>query len=92
MEEPHEKKIQEINAQVRQIHQSDRSKVQQQGRHLFDLSVPKRLEQTLDGRKKWIECANTAYEVWAALQATKNIANQPFEPLWNKNHGCCLHV
>ena len=37
-------------------------------------------------RKKWIECVNTAYERWTARQATKNKANQPLAPLWNKKH------
>ena len=86
-EEHQEKKNQEVDAQVRRIHQSDRNKVQQQDRHLFDMSVTKRLEQTLDRKKKWIECVNTAYEAWTVRQATKNIANWPFAPLWNKNHG-----
>ena len=91
-EEQHKKKNQEINAQVQRIHQSDRNRVQQHDRHLFDMSVTKRLEQTLDRKKKWIECVTTAYEVWAAQQATKNIANRPFAPLWNKNHGRQPHV
>ena len=91
-EEQHKKKNQETNAQVQQIHQSDRNRVQQHDRHLFDVSVTKRLEQTLDRKEEWIECVTTAYEVWAAQQATKNIANQPFAPLWNKNHGRRPHV
>ena len=55
-EEQHEKKNQEVNAQVRRIHQSNKNKVQRQDRHLFEMSVTKRLEQTLDREKKWIEC------------------------------------
>ena len=42
--EQHKKKNQEINAQVQQIHQSDRNRVQQHDRHIFDMSVTKRLE------------------------------------------------
>ena len=80
-EEQHEKKNLEINAQVRQIHQSDRNNVQQQDRHLFVIPATKRLEQMLDRKKKWIECVNTAYEAWTKMHATKNIANQPFAPL-----------
>ena len=86
-EEQHEKKNQEVNAQVRRIHQSNKNKVQRQDRHLFDMSVAKRLAQTLDRKKKWNECVNTAYEAWTAIQATKNRVNQPFAPLWYKNHG-----
>ena len=51
------------------------------------MSVTKRLAQMLDRKKKWIECVNTAYEAWAAIQATKNIAIWPLAPLWNKHHG-----
>ena len=51
-EEQHKKKNQEINAQVQQIHQSDRNRVQQHDRHLFDMSLTKRLEQTLDRKRK----------------------------------------
>ena len=91
-EEEHEKKNQEIKSQVRRIHQSDRNKVQRQDRHLFDMSVTTRLEQTLDRNKNWIECVNTAYEAWTAIQATKNIASRSFAPLWNKNHRQCPHV
>ena len=56
------KKNQEVNAQVSQIHQSERSKVKRQDRHLFDLSFMKKLAQTLNRKKKWVECVNTAYE------------------------------
>ena len=91
-EEQQEKKNQEINAQVQRIHQSDRNRVQQHDRHLFDMSVTERLEQTLERKKKWIECVTTTFEVWAAQQATTNIANWPFAPLWNKNHGRRPHV
>ena len=74
------------------MHQSDRNKVQWQDRHLFDMLVTNRLEQMLDRKKKWIECVNTAYEAWAAIQATNNKAYWPFAPLWNKNHGRQPHV
>ena len=76
-----------MNAQVRWVQKSDRNKVQGQDRHLFEMSVTKRLEQTLDREKKWIECVNTAYEAWTEIHATKNIANRPFSPQWSKNHG-----
>ena len=85
-EKQHEKKNHKINAKVRRIHQSNQNKKQQQDRHLFDMSVTKRLEQTLDRKKKWIECVNTAFEAWTKIQATKNVSNLPFTPLWNKNH------
>ena len=91
-EEQQEKENQEVNAQVRRIHQSDRNKVERQDRHLFEMSVTKRLAQMLDRKKKWIECVNTAYEAWAAIQATKNRANRPFAPLWNKSHEQWPHV
>ena len=91
-EEKYEKENQEINAQVRWIHLSDRNKVQRQDRHLFDMSVTNRLAQLLDRKKKWIECVYTAYEALTAIQATTNIANRPFAPLWNKNHGRQPHV
>ena len=45
------KKNQEVNAQVRWIHQSDRNKVQWHDRHLLDMSVTKRLEKILDRKK-----------------------------------------
>ena len=74
-EEQQEKENQEVNAQVRQIHQLDKYKVQQQDRHLFKkMSVTKRLAQMLDRKKKWIECVNTAYEAQTKIQATQNIA------------------
>jgi hypothetical protein len=66
--------------------------VQQQDRHLFEMSVTKRLAQMLDRKKKWIECVNTAYEAWTTIQATKNIAIRPLAPLWNKHHGQRPHV
>ena len=53
-------KNQEVHVQVRHMHQLDKYKVQWQGRYLFVMSVTKRLEQTLDRKKKWIECVNTA--------------------------------
>ena len=92
MEEQWEKENQEVNAQVRQIHQLDRNKVQQQDRHAFEMSVTKRLAQTLDRKKKWIECVNTAYEAWTEIQATQNITIQPIAPMWNKNHVQQPHV
>ena len=91
-EEQQEKENQEVNAQVRQIHQLDKNKVQRQDRHLFEMSVTKRLGQISDRKKKWIECVNTAYETWTAIQATQNIAIQPLAPMWNKQHGQQLHV
>jgi hypothetical protein len=51
-EEQHEKKNEEINEQVRWLHQSDRNKVQQQDMNLFDISVTKRLEQCWTERKR----------------------------------------
>ena len=51
------------------------------------MSVTKRLGQTLDRKKKWIECVKTEYEAWTLIQATKNIAIQPLAPVWNKHHG-----
>ena len=74
------------------MHQLDKNKVQRQDRHLFEMSVTKRLGQMLDRKKKWIECVNTAYETWKAIQATQNIAIQPLAHLWNKNHGRRSHV
>jgi hypothetical protein len=53
-EEQQEKENQEVDAQVRQMHQLDRNKMQRQDRHLFEMSVTKRLGQTLDRKKKWI--------------------------------------
>ena len=91
-EEQQEKENQEVDAQVRWMHQLDKSKVQRQDRHLFEMSDTKRLAQTLDRKKKWIECVNTAYEAWTAIQATKNIANWPLAPLWNKHQGRRPHV
>ena len=91
-EEQQEKKNQEVDAQVRRIHQSNRNKVQQQDMHLFEMSVTKRLGQMLDRKKKGIECVNTAYEAWTEIQATKNRVNRPYAPLWNKNHGRRPHV
>jgi hypothetical protein len=58
----------------------------------FDKSVTKRLEQTSDRKKKWIEGVNTSYEAWTTIHAIKNIANQPFAHLWNKSHGRWPHV
>ena len=74
------------------MHQLDRNKVQWQDRHLFEMSATKRLVQTLDRKKKWIECVNTAYDAWTAIQATQNIATRPLTPLWNKHHGRWPHV
>ena len=56
------------------------------------MSVTKRLGQALHRKKKWIECVNTAYEMWTAIQATQNIAIWPLEPMWNKHHGQQPHV
>ena len=86
-EEQQEKENQEVDAQDRQMHHLDRNKVQLQDRHLFEMSVTKRLGQMLDRKKKWIECVNTAYEAWIAIQATKNIAIRPLAPMWNNYHG-----
>ena len=69
-EEQQEKKNQEVDAQVRRIHHLDRNKVQQQDRHLFEMSVTKRLAKSLNTKKKWIECVNTAYEAWTKILAT----------------------
>ena len=91
-EEQQEKDNQEVDAQVRRMNQIDRNIVQQQVRHLFEMSVTKRLAQLLDRKKKWIKCVNTAYEGWTKVQATKNIAIQPLAPLWNKHHGRWPHV
>ena len=91
-EEQQEKENQEVDAQDRQMHHLDRNKVQLQDRHLFEMSVTKRLGQMLDRKKKWIECVNTAYETWTKVQATQNIAIWPLAPLWNKHHGQQPHV
>jgi hypothetical protein len=91
-EEQQEKDIQEVDAQVRWIHQLDRNKVRRQDRHLFEMSDTKRLAQMLDRKRKWIECVNTAYEAWTKIQATKNIAIRPLALLWNKHHGQWPHV
>jgi hypothetical protein len=91
-EEQQEKKNQEVDAQVRRMHQLDRNKVQLQDRHLFEMSATKRLVQMLDRKKKWIECVNTAYETWTAIQATQNIAIQSLALMWNKHHGWQPHV
>ena len=56
------------------------------------MSATKRLGQTLDRKKKWIECVNTAYETWTAKQVTQNIAIRPLAPMWNKHHGRQPHV
>jgi hypothetical protein len=45
-EEQQEKENQEVDAQVRRIHQLDRNKVQRQDRHLLEMAVTKRLGQT----------------------------------------------
>ena len=74
------------------MQQLDRNKVQRQDRHLFEMSVTKRLGQTLDRKKKWIECVNTANETWTAKQATQNKAIRPLAPMWNKHHGRRPHV
>ena len=91
-EEQQEKENQEVDAQVRQMHQFDKNKVQRQDGHLFDMSATKRLGKMLDRKKKWIECVNTAYETWTAIQATQNIAIRPLAPMWNKHHGRRPHV
>ena len=91
-EEQQKKENQDVDAQVRQMHQLDKNKVQWQDRHLFEMSVTKRLGQTLDRKKKWIEFVNTAYETWTAVQATQNIAIRPLAPMWNKHHGWQPHV
>ena len=69
-EEQQEKENQEVDAQVRRMHQLDKNKVQQQDRHLFEMSVTKRLAKSLNTKKKWIECVNTAYEAWTKILAT----------------------
>ena len=79
-EEQYTKKNQEVNAQVRLLHQIYGKWVQWHDRHLFDMSVLNWLEQTLDRRKEWIGCITPAYEAWNVLQAIKNIAIWPFSP------------
>ena len=72
-----QKKNQEVNAQIRRMHQTDRKQVRRHDRHLFDMSATKRMEQTLERKQKWIECVNTAYDAWSAQQATATLITRP---------------
>ena len=59
-EEQVEKKTQEINKQIQAIHKADKFRVRDMDRHLFTLSLKKRLEQSLDRKQKWVECVTIA--------------------------------
>jgi hypothetical protein len=57
-----EKKTQEINKQIKEIQRADKFRVRNIDRHLFTLSLNKRLEQSLDRKQKWVKCVTIAHE------------------------------
>ena len=56
-------------------------------RHLFTLSLKKQLEQSLDRKQKWVECATIAYEAWVALKETQTSTCQQHTLNRGKNVG-----
>ena len=82
-----EKKTLEINKQIQVIDRTDKLRVQGMDRHLFTLSLKKQLEQSLDRKQKWVECATIAYEAWVALKETQTSTCQQHTLNWGKNVG-----
>jgi hypothetical protein len=70
-EEQVEKKSQEINKQIKVMHRADKFRVRGMDRHLFTLSLKKRLEQSFDRKQKWVECVTIAYEAWMEQKETQ---------------------
>jgi hypothetical protein len=46
------------------MHRADKFRVRSIDRHLFTLSLKKRLEQSLDRKQKLVKCITIAYEAW----------------------------
>ena len=71
-EEQVEKKTKEINKQIKTMHRADKFRVRGIDRHLFTLSLKRRLEQSLDRKQKWVECVTIAYEAWMEQKETQS--------------------
>ena len=56
-------------------------------RHLFTLPLKKLLEQSLDRKQKWVECAIIAYEAWVSLQDNQTSTCQQYTLNLSKNMG-----
>ena len=86
-EEQVAKKTQEINKQIRAMHRADKFRVQGMDRHLFTLSLKKRLDQSLDRKQKWVECVRIAYEAWMEQKESQSSTCQQHPLNRSKNVG-----
>jgi hypothetical protein len=69
------------------MHRADKFRVRGTDRHLFTLSLKKRLEQSLDRKPKWVECVTIAYEVWMEQKETQTSTCQQLTLNQSKNVG-----
>ena len=85
-EEQVEKKTQEIDKQIQTMHRADKFRVRGMERHLFTLSLKRRLEQSLDRKQKWDECVTIAYEAWMEQRETQTSTCQQCTLNWSNNN------
>ena len=81
------KKTLEINKQIRAMHRADKFRVRGMDRHLFTLSLKRRLEQSLDRKQKWVECVTITYEAWMEQKESKTHTCQQHPLNRSKNVG-----
>jgi hypothetical protein len=74
------------------MHRADIFRVQGMDRHLFTLSLKKRLEQSLDRKPKWVECITIAYEAWMEQKESETSTCQEHTLNWSKNVERCPQV
>jgi hypothetical protein len=61
-------------------------------RHLFTLSLKKRLEQSLERKQKWVECVTIAYEAWIEQKESQTHTRLQRTLNQSKNVGKCPQV
>ena len=69
------------------MHRADKFRVRGMDRHIFTLSLKKRLEQSLDRKQKWVECVTIAYEAWMEQKESQTHTCQQHPLNWSKNVG-----
>ena len=82
------KKTLEIDSLVQRLHSRDRDRVRPVDKHLFDMSLPHRLAQTLHQKRLWTESVESTYKAWATVQEL-HVDNtpRPLAPLWERQTG-----
>ena len=91
-EEQVEKKTHEINQQIKATHRADKFRVRGMDRHIFTLSLKKRLMQSLDRKQKWVDCVAIVHEAWMEQKETSTSTCQQHTLNLSKYMGSHPHV